>query len=66
VNYGQFLTRVIGEGIAAAERDYTRPDQEQKLRGSIAGFEACYGKTPAQLAELLSAARTACADAHVK
>jgi len=60
----RFLSRVIDDGIAAAKDDYTRPDQEEKLRGSIAGFEACRGKNAEGLKELLESSRTATQDAH--
>lgn len=50
-----FLTRVIDDGIEAARRDYVfSPD---KLKGAVAGFEACRGKAPAELAELLAESR---------
>lgn len=52
-SYAVLLDRIITDGIAAARRDYCRPDQEHKLAGSVAGFEACRGKSPTELAQLL-------------
>jgi hypothetical protein len=59
MNYHEFLERVVDEGIAAAKAYYTRPEQKQKLDGSIAGFEACRGKTPPELKELLESCAVA-------
>lgn len=55
--YGEFLIRVIDDGIAGARKDYHRPDQAHKLEGALAGFEACRGKTPGQISMLLDDAR---------
>lgn len=55
--YDEYLTRVIDEGIEAARESYKDPKDALKLRGSIEGFEACRGKNPEQLAQLLSEAR---------
>jgi len=51
MNYFDFLTRVIDDGIAAARVNYA--DQPHKCEGAVAGFEACRGKHPFQLAQLL-------------
>jgi hypothetical protein len=51
VTYEAFLTRVIDDGIEAARRDYA--DKPEKLRGAVAGFEACRGKSPVELKVLL-------------
>lgn len=56
MNFETFLSRVIKEGIEAAKGDYTRLDQKTKLKGSIAGFEACRGKSPIELGKLLKEA----------
>ncbi len=56
---GTFIDRVIADGIEAAKGDYTRPDQVSQLAGSIAGFEACKGKTPGELCSILEEARLA-------
>jgi hypothetical protein len=52
MNYNEFLTRVIDEGIAAATADYTNESDKDQLEGSIAGFNACRDKSPEQLVEL--------------
>jgi hypothetical protein len=52
MNYNEFLTRVIDEGIAAATADYTEESDKERLEGSIAGFNACRDKSPEQLVEL--------------
>lgn len=57
MTYEKFLERVINDGIEAAKSDYA--NDKMKRQGSVAGFEACRGKTPAQLAELLAQAREA-------
>ncbi len=54
---GDFLTRVIDDGIAAAKADYSEPRQAHKRDGAVAGFEACRDKSPAELGELLTRAR---------
>ena len=53
ITYVEFLERAVNEGILAARRDYARREERAKLEGSIAGFEACRRKTPAELALLL-------------
>jgi hypothetical protein len=55
MQYQEFLTRVIDDGIAAARADYPHDDQTGKLRGSVEGFELCRGLTPPQLGDLLTA-----------
>jgi hypothetical protein len=65
ITHEEFLDRVIDEGIVAARRDYSRPDQKDKLEGSIAGFEACRGKSVLELKDLLDEAnKSADASAH--
>lgn len=61
VTHDAFLEEVISQGIAGAKADYKPSD---KLKGSIAGFEACRGKNIPELTELLSAARIATWDAR--
>ncbi len=56
MNYHEFLDRVVNDGIEAAKKDYSRPDQESKLRGSIQGFEDCRGKSPTEIGEILKKA----------
>jgi hypothetical protein len=52
MNYKEFLEKTINAGIQAAKADYPSADQKNKLEGSIAGFEACRGKTPEELKEV--------------
>jgi hypothetical protein len=52
MNYNEFLSRIIDEGIDAAKSDYTDPKDKLRLDGSIAGFEACRGKQPNELVEV--------------
>lgn len=61
MDYSAFLARVIEDGIEAVERDYE--DDPVKRKGAVEGFRACEGKTPTELAELLSAARNATQEA---
>jgi hypothetical protein len=52
MTYDQFLIHIINDGIDAAREDYK--DKPSWLSGALAGFEACRGKTPSQLGELLT------------
>ena len=52
--YWGLLNATIDGGIAAARADYVRPDQADKLRGSVAGFEACREKDRYELVALWS------------
>ena len=52
MNYREFLTRVIDEGIEAAKTDYTKESNKEQLNGSIAGFNACRDKSPEELVEV--------------
>lgn len=61
--FDDFVTKIVDDGIQAATDDYTRPDQQDKLRGSVAGFEICRGKNVEELRELLAASATATQDA---
>jgi hypothetical protein len=47
------LNHIIDDGIEAARLDYAKPQQTLKREGAIAGFEACRGKAPAEIAALL-------------
>jgi hypothetical protein len=58
MNYQEFLTKVIDEGVVAAKGDYTSLRQQPHLHGSVAGFEVCRGKQPAELSTLLKEAET--------
>lgn len=53
VTYWGLLNATIDGGIAGARRDYTRPNDE-RLRGSLAGFEACREKQVAEMITLYS------------
>ena len=64
MKYLDFLAKIVDDGIEAAKRDYEgMPD---KLRGSVAGFEACRGKDPVALAKLLEEARGRTREATLK
>ena len=54
MNYDEFLTRVIDEGIEAVKEDYKgeSPAKRLKREGSVRGFEECRGKTPDELSIL--------------
>jgi hypothetical protein len=49
MNYLEFLNTIINDGIEAAKNGYTKPKDSHKLKGSIAGLEACRGKNPEEL-----------------
>jgi hypothetical protein len=53
----QLIDAILAKGIPAAKTDYA--DSPQKAAGAVAGFEACRGKSPNELRDLLAAARTA-------
>lgn len=53
MDYQTFLTHLIEDGIKAAKADYAKPEQLNKLEGSIEGFEQCRGKSPETLKALL-------------
>lgn len=55
MTYGDFLERIIDDGIEAVKEDYGPDDNRRE--GSIQGFEDCRGKTPSELLELLRVAR---------
>lgn len=56
MTYKEFIERVINEGIEAAKVDYIKPEDQERLEGSIAGFEACRNKYPFQLVDVLNEA----------
>ena len=62
--YDEFLTRVIDDGIAAANADYAQPFQAPMRAGAISGFEACRSCTPAELVDLLTAKNRECIPAR--
>jgi hypothetical protein len=66
MTYDEFLARVIDDGIEAARADYTKPEEDRHLKGSIAGFEACRGKNSPALVVLLGEARKRTAEAYAR
>lgn len=54
MDYTELLDRIIDDGIKAAREDYA--GDPMKLEGATKGFEACRGKTPQELMELLAQA----------
>jgi hypothetical protein len=64
MDYNDFLTQVIEDGITAAKADYTKPEDKDKLEGSIEGFEACRGKDPTALLKLLQEAQKRTQEAY--
>lgn len=64
--YGDFLTRVIDDGIAAARRDYAGDADARRLKreGAILGFENCRGLQPEELLALLTEANERATRAH--
>lgn len=58
MNYLEFLTRIVDDGLVAARADYgNSPSQSQELTGSLAGFEQCRDLMPNDLTLLLVEAR---------
>lgn len=55
MDYTTVLIYVIERGVEGARRDYR--EGSAKLKGALAGFEACRGRTPQELAVLLKEAR---------
>ncbi len=43
MDLGPLINRVCADGIAAARAGYARLDQADELKGSIEGFELCWG-----------------------
>jgi hypothetical protein len=59
MNYDEFLAQVIEQGIQGARSDYGNTQEshrQKKLEGSIEGFEACRGKSPQEILQLLAQA----------
>ena len=57
MNLDSFLNTVIDEGIAAATADYVKPEDKDRLEGSLKGFEECRGKSVVELMVLLTDAQ---------
>ena len=64
MNYEGFLNQVIDEGIAGAKEDYCKPEDADKLKGSLLGFEECRGKDVIELTVLLDGARKKTIEKH--
>jgi hypothetical protein len=63
MDYNEFLTKVIDEGIEAANADYTKESEKEHLDGSVAGFNACRNKSPEELVEVWNSASKECQNA---
>jgi len=66
VTYDQLLDRIISDGIAEVREAYADPSEHHKRDGAIEGFEACRGKTPAELVALWTAAEKECSLARAE
>jgi len=55
MNYQEFLEKLINDGIDAVKEDYKPGDN--RLKGSIKGFEECRGQPPDVLYTLLIESR---------
>ena len=53
MTYDEFLTQAIERGLASIKTDDQLLRHPKRMAGSREGFEACRGKDPAKLAELL-------------
>jgi hypothetical protein len=56
MDYPEFLDRILRAGLASLLTHESLASHPEKLAGSRAGFEACRGKSPEELAELLQKA----------
>lgn len=66
MDYREFLDRVVNDGIEAVKKDYSKPEQEPKRRGSIQGFEDCRGKSPSEIGELIKLASKKTFEASIR
>lgn len=62
MKYGDFLTRIVDDGIKACRESYK--DDTQKCEGAVAGFNACRDKTVFELRQQLDLARDATRNAY--
>lgn len=62
--YIRFLDRVIENGKAAATESYK--NDEAMLKGALEGFEACRGKNPDELRQLLADSARIAGDSYWK
>jgi hypothetical protein len=60
MTYTEFLDRVVSDGLESITKDEWITKYPKRLEGSRLGFEACRGKLPEQLAELLRDAEGRC------
>lgn len=56
MNHDEFVNRLADDGIASVRRDDSLKAKPRRLAGSVAGFEACRGKSPEELLVLLGQA----------
>jgi hypothetical protein len=56
VTHDALIDRLISDGIAEVREAYAAPEDHHKRDGAIEGFEACRGKSPADLVALWSEA----------
>ncbi len=59
----QLLEKVVDDGIEAAKRDYAK--DKVKLKGAVAGFEACRNRTLDELKRLLDTSSRRTRDARL-
>jgi len=64
--YFQLLDRIISDGIAEVHEAYADPKEHHKRDGAIEGFEACRGKSPADLVALWSEAEKTAAQIRIE
>lgn len=57
MDYFKFLECVINDGIETTKRDYSKPEDSFRLKGSIEGSESCRFKRSDQLEHVLNSAR---------
>lgn len=60
ITRSEFLNTIIEDGIKEVMATYTRPDQKEKMDGSIAGFEACRDRSDEELLMLKGKAEETC------
>lgn len=62
MEYADFVNRIVNDGIRAASESYKKSPEKKK--GAVEGFEACRGKSPKELRELLSRSMQEAKDAY--
>lgn len=53
MDFRGFIEVVVRDGMEAARADYVKPEDKQRLEGSLKGFEECRGKSYEELEKLL-------------